>query len=147
MALSVGRIVLAFLAAATVAAIFVGLEFWAFMVVSTLMSDTDLTLLFMSFSLGALAFIFAWPAFLIGLALIGGPAWWALHRVGQTSAFAAMSLGAVAAPLVGLILSADNGFDVWIWNGIALILPGGLAGLTARSVAYKPITPPPAPTS
>ena len=86
------------------------------------------------------AFLYAFVVFLIGLAVIGTPAWLVLVRTGRTTRQHAMLAGAGLCFLAGAIVVAALGEPVLAWEPWALIaslaVPGAAAGWTLHRVAY-----------
>ena len=79
------------------------------------------------------------PVFLIGLVLVGGPAWLIIAATQIRSRTAATVMGAGLAGLVagGILLAfgfvAGGGFA---FGGAVLLIPGAVAGWTLHRVAY-----------
>lgn len=93
------------------------------------------------------AFLLSFPAWQVGLAVIGGPCWWMLHSLGARSRRAAAAAGAlltfaVAGGYAALTVQAEpaRALDpAWTWaltfaGGMAAA--GGAAGWVLAQTAY-----------
>jgi len=92
------------------------------------------------------ATVVAGLAFMIGLAIVGLPAWAALHALRLRSRWIA-ALAAVLAPAsIWVGGSWEAGVPAFNWVLLGLVLPGAVAGWTLHRVAYggqKPLWPQP----
>ncbi len=93
------------------------------------------------------AAVVAGLTFLVGLVVVGIPAWAALHAVRLRSRWAAAIAGAMLAPAS---VWACGPWDVtasnFSWVPLGLVLPGAVAGWTVHRLAYgasKPSRPQP----
>lgn len=89
-----------------------------------------------------IAGLIATLVFLVGLVFPGGLVWFWLHSIRQTSYPAAAFSGAVGAAVAGIVLTVSPTGPYTLLIVTALAVPGAVAGLTIRWVAYRPITPP-----
>lgn len=83
--------------------------------------------------------LLASPVFLIGLVVVGGPAWLIVNATWVRSRIVATILGAGLAGSVATIILALLGLvagGAAAIGGAALILPGAAAGWTLHRVAY-----------
>ena len=85
------------------------------------------------------ATVVAGLAFLIGLAIVGLPAWAALHALRLRSRWLAALVGSVLAPAsIWVGGSWGAGAPTFNWVLLGLVLPGAVAGWTVHRVAYGP---------
>jgi hypothetical protein len=83
------------------------------------------------------ATVVAGLVFMIGLAIVGLPAWAALHALGFRSRWFAVLAGSVLAPApIWAGGSWEVGAPAFSWVLLGLVLPGAVAGWTLHRIAY-----------
>lgn len=140
-------IAMSFPLAAIAAGSVVGVEMAAYSFLDAITQGTPIQA---TLDFSVLAGVIATLVFLIGLVFPGGLVWFWLHSIRQTSYPAAAFAGAAGAAVAGIILTASPTGPYTLLIVTVLAVPGAVAGLTIRWVAYRPITPPrrpPAPPS
>lgn len=87
-----------------------------------------------------LVLVFAFPVWLAGLTVIGGPCWWALHRLGVRARWAAALAGALLTLLVAggyVDLSPIDRGSTGAWTVVlGLTVIGAVAGRVLAKIAY-----------
>lgn len=84
-----------------------------------------------------IAAVVAGLAFMIGLVVVGLPAWAALHTMRLRSRWAAAIAGAVLAPASVWVGGPwDVTASTFSWVPLGLVLPGAVAGWTLHRIAY-----------
>lgn len=131
-------------AAALVAGVLVGVEWFAFSYIAAFVEGGSQE---GSSSLRLLIAAFATPVFLIGLVFPGLPVWLWLHGIGRTSYSVAALAGAIGCSIAGVMLTASSAGWYSLTSVIWLGLPGAAAGLVLRRLAYVRPKPRPAPSS
>jgi hypothetical protein len=137
-------VVLGLVLAASAAGALVGLEFAAFGWIAGVVEGSRSEGVV---AYGLLAAIIAAAAFLVGLVFPGVPIWLWLHGIGQRSYWAAALATAIGASAAGVMLTASSAGWLSLVMIAWLLLPGAVAGLVLRAVAYarpKPPLPSPA---
>jgi hypothetical protein len=140
--LKFGQIGLALVLAAITGGIAVGLELWAGMMIAALAGGPAAVAqaAIMGLMIGLGGILYAAVAFGIGLVLIGGPAWLALHGLGARRRWAAVLTGAVLATAPAVIFLAVVAGEQDDWGAMPLaaflILPGAAAGWVLHRIAY-----------
>lgn len=141
---SIGDIVKALVAGAASGGLTTGIETWLVMFVFgpfTLNPPPTLATIAQAIVIGLsiipVAAVIAGLTFLIGLVVIGIPAWAALHAVRLRSRWTAIIAGAILAPASVWVggpwdVAASN----FSWIPLGLILPGAVAGWTVHRLAY-----------
>jgi len=87
------------------------------------------------------AWVYAFPVFLVGLLLVGTPVWLLMAGLKRDSRTHALMTGAILSALAGfLIMQLFSGETAWSWGpfiyAAALVIPGAAAGWTLHRVAY-----------
>ena len=137
-----GQVALALVLAAITGGIAVGVEIWASMVVTALAGGAAAVAQAAAIGLmiGLMSAFYAAVAFGIGLVVVGGPAWLALHGLGARRRWAAVLTGAVLATAPGVIflaaVASEEGDRGAMPLAAFLILPGAAAGWVLHRVAY-----------
>ena len=140
--MDVGQIALALVLAAITGGIAVGVEIWASMVVTALTGGPAAVAqaAAMGLMIALMSTFYAAVGFGVGLVVVGGPAWLALHGLGARRRWAAVLTGAVLATAPGVIFLAAVASEQGDWGAMPLaawlILPGATAGWVLHRVAY-----------
>lgn len=103
-------------------------------------NDEAINLMFAIFA-AMMALVYSSLAYGVGLAVLAGPAWWLLHRLGLRSWTAAVSLGlllngSVVWAFFGTIPAYASSADILkVW--LLLSLPGVVVSLVIWRAAYR----------
>lgn len=128
--------------ASLLAGLLIALEFAAFVLVANNVEPAPLAGL-VSFTIYAGSIGAA--GFGAGLILLGSPLWLWLHGIGKRDYVTAALAGSPLASAVGFVAGAFSGWMAGLFMVAWVILPGCVAGLMLRWIAYAPRpTPPPA---
>jgi len=86
----------------------------------------------LAFWIGLMSLVFATPIWFIGIALVGGPVWWVLHRLGLRSRPVSSAAGAALVFLVvgGFFTLKSGAPEGGEWFGV-LLVTGPLAAIGA----------------
>lgn len=128
--------------ASLLAGLLIALEFAAFVFIANVVERVPLKGL-VSFSVYAGGIGTA--GFFVGLILLGSPLWLWLHGIGKRDYVTAGLAGGALASVVGFVAGAFSGWEAGLYMVAWVILPGLMAGLVMRCIAYEPrLRPPPA---
>ncbi len=131
---------LAIAAASLFAGLLIALEFVAFVLVANNGEPAPLGGL-VSFSI--YAGVIGCAGFGAGLILLGSPLWLWLHGIGKRDNVTAALAGGALASAVGFVAGAFSGWMAGLYMVAWVIVPGGVAGLVMRWIAYEPRPKPP----
>lgn len=132
-------VLLAYPAAAAVGAAFVAVGFTVVGVVISAMNGMGDQIL-AGLWIAPLAFLYALVVFLVGLVVVGTPAWLILGRAGRTTRGDAVIAGTVLCFVAGVVVILAGGEPAETWEpwalAASLAVPGAAAGWTLHRVAY-----------
>ena len=134
-----GAVLLAYPAASAVGAAIVAVGFTVVGIVAQIMNEVPDRML-EGLWITPVAFLYALVVFLVGLIVIGTPAWLVLLRLGRTTRRDAVIAGATLCTVAGAVIILAMGEPAPAWEPWALAatlaIPGAAAGWTLHRVAY-----------
>lgn len=135
-----GRMILAGLAAALAGALAVTVGFAVMTTYSTIANEQGWAEVGRGLWVLPAAALYAFAIFIVGLLILGTPAWLLLVRLGRASRSDAVIAGAILSMLPVLVFVLAAGEPVQAWQPWAFVLaiaaPGAIAGWTLHRVAY-----------
>lgn len=135
-----GWVILAYLAAALVGALVVTIGFAFVAAYSTIANEQGWDEVWRGLWILPAATIYAFAVFIVGLLVLGTPAWLLLVRLGRDRRRDAVIAGAILSmlPVLAFLVAAGepvSAWEPWVFV-LSVAIPGAAAGWTLHRIAY-----------